>query len=663
MEENRANTFDALNDKVNRDVLNKDIRNEESFNATQLLEATTDAVLSVVEKENIIDQEEEPDKKTVAVDDGGTPIKVNIQQDIYESSKKMEGQGGNDIVIEICKVHDDNSHDNSPTGNDERHEEQTTKINTNNFFQREWKSFREAKQVKFSDKKKISSEMNFRGMKMEWISKGNENHWSNKKVKKEGEMCSDFCLSIFIGLIFIVCPNCAIVLDYNAAYEYLFGTYYIKRRYPLDLYVEKYKGNDCRHSPSGDLECLETDPIWGILSVALTFIPGIFWSLGIFIQLGTFLRKEYPDYFQRSMMIIFFFIPVALLSIVTFPFQLVIVSIIACFNTQDQWMLLTTKIGIAEGMFNAHLQYMLQLFIFFTRADRYPSLFQYLSAFGSLLFLVWSRIESLLLDRGGHNMGPGQKARWILRFGPVYLIMSAYKVASISLVISLLRYNSVWLYGGCFVGWVIIQILFNERCLPKRYYYLFIGAGLHAVSVAHIPDTIKIIDTHINCRDNILWSTRLTYKQIHLNLLFQNVLWFIFNLTIIGSLLAVSSLYPKIEIPIFWPFNIGTCALDDNKIFDILLPISLVILILGLISVVLAGTLARHEEKNSVEKKVPKFEGWIHDPDTCQGCLKGEEWHEHQADKDLQDGVQGTLGHIIAPLANVWQNFVDKNTA
>ena len=142
-------------------------------------------------------------------------------------------------------------------------------------------------------------------------------------------------------------------------------------------------------------------------------------------------------------------------------------------------MLLTAKIGMAEGMFNAHFEYMLQLFIFFFRADRHPSLFQYLAAFGSLLFLVWSRIESLLLDRGGHHMGPGQKAWWICRFGPCFLVLSAYKVASISLIITMLRYNSIWLYGSCVLIWMFLQFLFNERCLPRQYYHLFIGAGLH----------------------------------------------------------------------------------------------------------------------------------------------------------------------------------------
>ena len=56
-------------------------------------------------------------------------------------------------------------------------------------------------------------------------------------------------------------------------------------------------------------------------------------------------------------------------------------------TAQDHWTILTSKIGIAEGFFNAHFQYLLQLFVFFVEADRHPSSFQYAAAFGSLLFL------------------------------------------------------------------------------------------------------------------------------------------------------------------------------------------------------------------------------------------------------------------------------------
>lgn len=151
----------------------------------------------------------------------------------------------------------------------------------------------------------------------------------------------------------------------------------------------------------------------------------------------------------------------------TFPFQLMTISLISCFNTQDQWMTLTSKVQIADGFFNAHLQYILQLFIFFTKADRFASFFQYAAAFGSLLLLVYSRVESLILDRGGHRLSPGQRAWWILRFGPMFFFNSSFKLGSIALILAMLRYNAIWLYGGLLAIWLLVHLLFNEKCLPR----------------------------------------------------------------------------------------------------------------------------------------------------------------------------------------------------
>lgn len=124
---------------------------------------------------------------------------------------------------------------------------------------------------------------------------------------------------------------------------------------------------------------------------------------------------------------------------------------------------------------------MLQIFIFLYEADRHPSTFQLLSAFGSLVFLAYSRVESITLERGGHRMSPGRKFWWIVRYLPYNVINCGFKLVSMSLFLVIFRFNCIWLYGGVFLIWFIIQHLFNERCLPLRFYYLFQGAGIHCV--------------------------------------------------------------------------------------------------------------------------------------------------------------------------------------
>merc|ERR1712055_326775 len=82
------------------------------------------------------------------------------------------------------------------------------------------------------------------------------------------------------------------------------------------------------------VECFEKDPLWGSLTLLFLFIPGVFWSLGIFIQFASYLRKKNPEKFDQKRVLFFFFVPAALLSTISFPLQLMIVSVIATFNTQ-----------------------------------------------------------------------------------------------------------------------------------------------------------------------------------------------------------------------------------------------------------------------------------------------------------------------------------------
>ena len=85
------------------------------------------------------------------------------------------------------------------------------------------------------------------------------------------------------------------MLDYQAAYEYLAGNWYLKYDVELD-------GNEtCRNSTGGlfgleyykdgYVECFETDEIWGGLTLAFTFLSGFFWSFHIFYRLWTYLTE------------------------------------------------------------------------------------------------------------------------------------------------------------------------------------------------------------------------------------------------------------------------------------------------------------------------------------------------------------------------------------
>ena len=329
-----------------------------------------------------------------------------------------------------------------------------------NFFVDEWRAFQKEMHTNLSEKEKKVTVLDFDGIAKEFeYSPENKDHWLNQKEKRRGEHCSPLFYTVLMGITFILIPNCMMVLDFKATYEYLNGNWYIKRAGdPLEVNAT------CRNvTENGTVECFEQDVIWGVLTLFIVFMPGIFWSLGIFIQFVLYLRKEYPDRYDNLWILFFLFIPLAGLSIISFPLQLIVVSIIACFNNQNHWTILTSKIGIADGTFNAHFQFILQMFIFCVRADRHPSIFQYLCAFASLVMIVWSRIESLLIDRGGQHMSPGQIVWWACRFGPMILFNSAFKLGSMSLIAAMLRYNAIWLYGFIISFWLLLQFLFNGQ--------------------------------------------------------------------------------------------------------------------------------------------------------------------------------------------------------
>jgi hypothetical protein len=543
------------------------------------------------------------------------------------------------------------------------------------FFSDEWEAFKKERRTKFAEKEKTSTLLDFDELQKEWTyTEDNKLHWENQKKKEsDDDTFPPLFYSIIIGLLFTVVPNGAIVLDLAAAREYLGGAWYIKREYEFNSTLQ------CRpvDGISGQRECWETDPIWGTLTLIVLFLPGFFWSLGIFIQFAIYLRRNNPEKYDRKRMLFFFFIPLAAVCMVTFPVQLMTVSIISTFNNQDHWMTLTSKVGIAEGMFNAHPQYLLQLFVFFVKADRHPSFFQYAAAFGSLLFLVWSRIESLLLERGGHHNSPGQKAWWICRFGPMFLFNSAFKIGSISLITSMLRYNAIWFYGAVIIVWLLLQFLFNEGYLHRKFYFLFIGAGLHAVSIPHIDEEIKIIKTFPDASKNTLYVHKLTNFQRNANMWFQNILWFTVNSIIIIAITIMAEMKDDAEFSEFWPFLSTTVSFNDNKVFRGLYIIAPIILTAGLISLVLlwmcefhaadrdeinnqvknavgiahpqrtksesshrgsqysqeetdgAGRMASTKAGRQDSEQLSAYPGWSHETNSCQGCQKpNPAWHK-----------------------------------
>ena len=105
-----------------------------------------------------------------------------------------------------------------------------------NFFRREKQAFIKESHKKLRLIPKKNTRIDFGEIVREFKGEGKDsprNHWKNQAKKREGEKCPELLSTVIIGLFFTLAPNCAIVLDYMAAQEYLGGNWYLK--YSVDL--------------------------------------------------------------------------------------------------------------------------------------------------------------------------------------------------------------------------------------------------------------------------------------------------------------------------------------------------------------------------------------------------------------------------------------------
>ena len=123
------------------------------------------------------------------------------------------------------------------------------------------------------------------------------------------------------------------------------------------------------HAKEG-FECVRREELNGVLTLLFVFTPGLFWSFNIFYHFWLHLRESNRSFYDRKRIWIFFFLPLSLLCLVTYPIQFVLISLISIINDQEQWSKLCMKISIADGLFNATFQFGLQLYIYCVKTHR-----------------------------------------------------------------------------------------------------------------------------------------------------------------------------------------------------------------------------------------------------------------------------------------------------
>ena len=370
---------------------------------------------------------------------------------------------------------------------------------------------------------KTSTKLNFGVMAEEF---GPDKLWNDRT---SSEIWTTFGINLCVGLLPTLFD---LSMDSLAVNDYITGTYYVKAPLANETGKINATGN-CRLNSKNATECFEKDPVFGYVTLTCFFFPGFGFSFWTFLSLSNYLRGT--DFlngmnFRKNLCFFLFFTPLALLSAITFPFQLLIVNIVALFNGGNQWTTLTAKYSIAEGLYDASIQFCVQLFIIFTMGDRLPSTIQYLSLTGSILMLSVPRIEAFLLDQGGVTLPIKEKLLKTLKYFPLFFFNSIFKLGSIGLICAILRYNAITFYVILSLVWLLVYLLFNEKCLPEKHYHFILGVAVHVVSIGKITNWVKIIDTKLRPKQHHNVTTKkLTSKDQTENIIFQNVLWLFVN--------------------------------------------------------------------------------------------------------------------------------------
>ena len=130
------------------------------------------------------------------------------------------------------------------------------------------------------------------------------------------------------------------------------------------------------------IECFETDPGWGYVTLACIFLPGLVGAGKLWNGCGVI----------NILCLATFLCPLS-------PLMLIGAKLVALVNPGEHWKKLTFRLTIVEGNFEARVQLLLQLYIIFSRADRQPSTIQLVTLATSLVMLVKTRTEEFLTDQ------------------------------------------------------------------------------------------------------------------------------------------------------------------------------------------------------------------------------------------------------------------------
>ena len=242
--------------------------------------------------------------------------------------------------------------------------------------------------------------------------------------------------------------------------------------------------------------CFEKDENWGYITLFFVFVfPGLLQG----ITVGFASRSlEAGNHKNIGTAIAF---GLSLLS-PFFPIQVFLVKLFAFLTDGPELKKISNLMTYTEATFESNLQFVLQLYIIFTRADRRPSTTQILSLSSSIVFMAKSHLESNFADK------PNEPLLKKLPFLPQKLCFIVFFCGSLATLSSIFRnmffmigWIALSLCGGCLEmvcmkakisqgeGWSDQKYKGMDLLILSRDALLFIPLLVFLVLINNFPDT------------------------------------------------------------------------------------------------------------------------------------------------------------------------------
>ena len=283
-----------------------------------------------------------------------------------------------------------------------------------------------------------------------------------------------------------------------------------------------------------EIECFETDIIWGGVTVLLILLPGAHFAQ----EVSNIISEVMQNKVGFGTLYWLLLLP----SMLVFPVVLILVKLVGLVTPGPEWKSLAIWLMSMEGAWESSLQLLLTLFIIFSRADRRPAWWQVASLVASMVLVTKTAIADHLRNKQLSAKEELKKSAFLL---PLFLSNTTFKILSLAISLALLRH---WAFLVSF----LLPIIFI-MCVGSKSRHLRFGFPNHLTKLIMIysDDWIK------------------TEIQRMYNCVFNNLVWICTHTIVLTGLVVAANYYPDTYV-----YNLGDLFWEDESTNNNSLPLT-----------------------------------------------------------------------------------------